>query len=284
MDQYRVFGNPIKQSRSPFIHQSFAQSTEQEIDYQSELIALDEFAPRIKQFAEQKGKGANITVPFKEQALTLCDQLSDRARLAGAVNTLSFIDGEILGDNTDGLGLVQDLLRNNVVLKNSKILLLGAGGAAKGVILPLLEQQPNTIVIANRTVSKAEDLCRQFNKYIDKHSDKNEEKLTACGFENLVDSDFDIIINATSASLSGNIPPIPEHLIKVSTICYDMVYGKELTPFLNWANKQGSEKIIDGLGMLVGQAAESFFIWRGLKPEIEPVITSLRASLAAELI
>lgn len=281
MDQYRVFGNPIKQSRSPFIHQSFAQSTEQALDYQSELVALDVFEQRIKQFSTQKGKGANITVPFKEQALALCDQLSERARLAGAVNTLSFIDGKILGDNTDGLGLVQDLLRNKILLKSSKILLLGAGGAAKGVILPLLEQQPESLVIANRTVSKAEDLCRQFSA--SESLAANKEKLSACGFDDLTDHSFDIIINATSASLSGNVPPIPAQLITADTACYDMVYGKELAPFLNWAKKQGSDKVIDGLGMLVGQAAESFAIWRGVKPEVEPVITSLRISLAAEL-
>ena len=275
MDQYRVFGNPIKQSRSPFIHQSFAESTKQVLNYQSELIAIENFAKRIKEFAAELGKGANITVPFKEQALALCDQLSERARLAGAVNTLSFIDGKILGDNTDGLGLVQDLLRNKVVFNNRRILLLGAGGAAKGVVLPLLEQQPQCIVIANRTVSKAEKLCQQF-------SVKNKGKLTACGFEAVADHEFDIIINATSASLTGNVPPISAQLIKADVVCYDMVYGKELTPFLNWAKQQGSEHIIDGLGMLVGHAAESFFLWRGVKPEVESVINSLRKSLSAE--
>jgi len=276
MDQYRVFGNPIKQSRSPFIHQSFAKSTEQELEYQSELVELDSFEQRIKQFSAQKGKGANVTVPFKEQALALCDQLSEQAKLAGAVNTLSFIDGKIIGDNTDGLGLVQDLLRNKVVLKGSKILLLGAGGAAKGVILPLLEQQPDSIVIANRTVSKAQELCLKFS------AGEKKEKLTACSFDSLIDNHFDIIINATSASLSGNVPPIPPQLINADVICYDMVYCKELTPFLSWAKQQGSEHTIDGLGMLVGQAAESFAIWRGVKPEVEPVIDNLRKSLAAE--
>ena len=177
MDQYRVFGNPIKQSRSPFIHQFFAKATDQQLNYQSELVALDGFDEKIKRFMSEQGKGANITVPFKEQALAICDQLSERARLAGAVNTLSFIDGQILGDNTDGLGLVQDLQRNNVKLKNSRILLLGAGGAAKGVILPLLERHPQMIVVANRTVSKAESICKQFNV------NKNNSKLTACSFD-----------------------------------------------------------------------------------------------------
>jgi len=276
MDKYRVFGNPIKQSRSPLIHQSFAKSTQQQLSYQSELVAIDGFNKKIEQFVNEQGKGANITVPFKEQALAVCDHLSERARLAGAVNTLSFVEGKILGDNTDGLGLVQDLIRNEVNLKNSKILLLGAGGAAKGVVLPLLEQQPEIIVIANRTISKAEDLCEQFT------TDKKETKLTACGFEDVENNNFDLIINATSASLSGNVPPIPEKLIRPDVVCYDMVYGKELTPFLHWAKNKGSEHVIDGLGMLVGQAAESFAIWRGVKPEVESVITHLRKSLAAE--
>tara|TARA_B110001469_G_scaffold64299_1_gene61548 strand:+ start:8451 stop:9278 length:828 start_codon:yes stop_codon:yes gene_type:complete len=275
MDQYRVYGNPIKQSRSPFIHQYFAKETEQQLNYQSELVAVDGFDKKIRKFISEQGKGANITIPFKEQALAICDQLSERARLAGAVNTLSFIDGQILGDNTDGLGLVQDLQRNNVKLKNSRILLLGAGGAAKGVILPLLECHPQMIVVANRTVSKAESICKQFNV------DKNNSKLTACGFDDVV-NDFDIIINATSASLSGQVPSIPAQIISADVVCYDMVYGRELTPFLMWAKEQGSEHLIDGLGMLVGQAAESFAIWREVKPEVESVIASLRKSLAGE--
>ncbi|MFT5520546.1 MAG: shikimate dehydrogenase [Enterobacterales bacterium] len=275
MDQYRVYGNPIKQSRSPFIHQYFAKETEQQLNYQSELVAVDGFDKKIRKFISEQGKGANITVPFKEQALAICDQLSERARLAGAVNTLSFIDGQILGDNTDGLGLVQDLQRNNVKLKNSRILLLGAGGAAKGVILPLLECHPQMIVVANRTVSKAESICKQFNV------DKNNSKLTACGFDDVV-NDFDIIINATSASLSGQVPSIPAQIISTDVVCYDMVYGRELTPFLMWAKEQGSDHLIDGLGMLVGQAAESFAIWREVKPEVESVIASLRKSLAGE--
>ncbi|MFT5757941.1 MAG: shikimate dehydrogenase [Alteromonadaceae bacterium] len=269
MDQYRVFGNPIKQSRSPYIHQTFAQSTAQELSYQSEFVELDAFSETIHQFVKNGGKGANITVPFKEQALHLCDQLSDRARLAGAVNTLSFVDGKILGDNTDGLGLVQDLLRHKITLKNCKILLLGAGGAAKGVILPLLEQQPAVVVIANRTSSKAQSLCLHFNN----------DKLVACGFDDINQNDFDLIINATSASLRGNVPAISKKLIKVKTICYDMVYGRELTPFLVWAKDLGAKQLIDGLGMLVGQAAESFFLWRTVRPAVDPVIDSLRCSL-----
>jgi shikimate dehydrogenase len=265
MDQYRVFGNPIKQSRSPIIHQSFAEQTQQQLNYQSEYVEIDQFEKTVKNFIKNGGKGANITVPFKEHALTICDQLTERAKLAGAVNTLSFVDGEILGDNTDGQGLVQDLLNNNMQLKNSRILLLGAGGAAKGVILPLLAQLPRTIVIANRTIAKAESLINNFNN----------NKLSALGFSELGDAKFDLIINATSASLSGNIPPIAKELV-ANTYCYDMVYSKELTPFLQWAKDNGATKVSDGLGMLVGQAAESFRIWRDVQPEVTSVLQKLR--------
>jgi len=272
MDQYRVFGNPIKQSRSPFIHQSFAQTTKQAISYETSLVELGSFSIAVSEFIGQGGKGANVTVPFKEEALELADELSDRARLAGAVNTLSFSNGKIYGDNTDGEGLVQDLLRNNVQLENSRILLLGAGGAARGVILPLLAKNPNSIVIANRTVSKAENLVVQFNN----------SKLSASGFEQASDQVYDIIINATSASLTGTLPAITASTVTKNTVCYDMVYGKDLTPFLVWATEQGATKVIDGLGMLVSQAAESFTIWRGVKPEIEVVIEQLKKALAQE--
>ena len=272
MDNYRVFGNPIKQSQSPFIHQQFALSTNQQLDYQAQLVEFDQFVSTVKTFISQGGRGANITVPFKEQALELADRLTERAKLAGAVNTLSFIDGKIYGDNTDGLGLVQDLLRHQVSLKQARILLLGAGGAAKGVILPLLEQQPKEIVIANRTVSKAEQLCQQFSAL-------GHSNLSACGFKDVNEQVFDVIINATSASLSGNIPSIPNTCIDANTVCYDMVYASELTPFLLWAKEQGTENLIDGLGMLVGQAAESFSIWRGVKPQVEPVLEKLRTQM-----
>jgi len=280
MDKYCVFGNPIKHSRSPFIHQSFAKTTQQTLHYDTCLVELNGFIEAVNDFIAKEGKGANVTVPFKEQALTLADKLTERARLAGAVNTLTFKEGEIYGDNTDGEGLVQDLLRNTVQLKGSRILLLGAGGAAKGVVLPLLAQNPKSITIANRTISKAEKIIEQFSN--DKNPDKNNGKLTACGFEHVAEQEFDVIINATSASLSGNIPAISASIINSNTVCYDMVYGKSLTPFLAWAKREGAIRIIDGLGMLVGQAAESFDIWRGIKPSVDPVINELRASLNAE--
>lgn len=268
-DQYRVFGNPIEHSRSPDIHHIFAEKSQQNIDYQKQLVDIEDFSNAISSFIHQGGKGANVTVPFKEQALIIADELTERASLAGAVNTLSFREGKIFGDNTDGEGLVQDLIANNVILKQSRILLLGAGGAARGVLLPLLAQTPQSIVVANRTVSKAEILCQHF-------ADK---RLSACGFQDLEQQHFDVIINATSASLSGSLPPIPISLISQAVVCYDMVYGKDLTPFLRWAKENGAIKVIDGLGMLVGQAAVSFEVWRGVAPEVQPVIDTLRASL-----
>ncbi|WP_281559018.1 shikimate dehydrogenase [Thalassomonas sp. RHCl1] len=269
MDQYRVFGNPIKHSRSPYIHQAFAKETAQELTYQTQLIELDAFEQDIKAFARAGGKGGNVTVPFKEQALALCDQVSKRAALAGAVNTLSFSDGQILGDNTDGVGLVKDLLANKVPLNNSRILLIGAGGAAKGVVLPLLEQQPQQLVIANRTLSKAEQICQLVS----------DSRLTCCTFEQTNNYDFDVIINATSASLDGHLPAVPETVIAGAEVCYDMVYAKQLTPFLLWAKEAGANKVIDGLGMLVAQAAESFNIWRGVMPSTDEVLQKLRADL-----
>jgi len=272
LDQYCVFGNPIAHSRSPFIHHAFAEQTSQNIDYQKRFVALDNFSKAVTEFINQEGKGANITVPFKEEALVLADELSERAALAGAVNTLTFKNGKIYGDNTDGEGLVQDLIRNKVTLAKSRILLLGAGGAAKGVLLPLLSQAPQSIAIANRTVSKAEGLCQHFN----------DERIYACSFKEVADKEFDLIINATSASLAGDLPAISHTVINNDVTCYDMVYAKDKTPFLKWAKKHGAASTIDGLGMLVGQAAVSFSIWRGVSPETLPVIDELRASFEKE--
>ncbi len=266
MDQYLVYGNPIKQSRSPFIHQAFAQSTEQNISYQSQLVALDGFAEEVQRFIKQGGKGANVTAPFKEQAMQLCDHLTKRAELAGAVNTLTFIDGEIFGDTTDGDGLVNDLLANQVVLKNQRILLIGAGGAAKGVVLPLLEQEPKQLIIANRTLSKAQAIIEQYPNY----------PISCCSFDQVIDYDFDVIINATSAGLNGQALPISAEVIKPNVTCYDMTYSKELTSFLKVAQQRQAKKLIDGLGMLVGQAAVSFEIWRKVKPDTQAVLTRLR--------
>jgi shikimate dehydrogenase len=272
MDQYCVFGNPIEQSRSPFIHQEFAKQMQQTITYHKQYVELDNFPQAVNHFMSIGGKGANVTVPFKEQALQLCDQLSVAAKKAGAVNTLTFINGKIIGDNTDGLGLVQDLFRNQLTLQGSRILLLGAGGAAKGVLLPLLNENPTAIVIANRTINKAKQLCYQYN----------DERLHAYGFNEIPQQSFDLIINATSASLRGKYPVIPPQLIQANTVCYDMVYSKQLTPFLQWAKANGSETVVDGVGMLVAQAAASFNIWRHCLPQTAAVINKLKKSLMEE--
>ena len=270
MDQYRVFGNPIAQSKSPQIHQWFAQQTDQVLNYQSQLVELTEFEQALAQFAQAGGKGLNITVPFKEQAFAACHQLSDYARLAGAVNTITCIDGKYIGDNTDGIGLVADLLNQQVSLKDKSILLLGAGGAAKGVVLPLLQQQPKSLTIANRTVSKAQAIADSVDSYTN---------IDVCGFDQLAQS-YDIIINATSAGLSQTALPVDDVIFSDTSVCYDMIYGAELTPFLQQAEQGGAKILIDGLGMLVEQAAESFNIWRGVKPDAQLVKQHLKQLLS----
>lgn len=269
MDQYLVYGNPIKQSKSPTIHMTFAQECQQNMNYERQLAEINSFENEVKSFIQRGGKGANVTAPFKEQAMAMCDELTEHAKFSGAVNTLTFKNGKIYGDTTDGVGLVADLLAHNICLENSRILLLGAGGASKGVVLPLLNQKPLSLTIANRTVSKAEDIVKQYV----------EQPITACSFDEASDQQFDIIINATSAGLSGNGLPISESLITTETVCYDMTYGKTLTPFLQKATELNAKMIIDGLGMLVGQAAESFYIWRGVRPSKESLLTALRCEL-----
>ncbi|MDG1733373.1 MAG: shikimate dehydrogenase [Thalassotalea sp.] len=272
MDQYLVLGNPIAQSRSPSIHTLFSQQTAQNIEYGKQLVELDNFNNHIHELIAQGIKGVNVTMPFKEQALAISTQLSARAELAGAVNTLSFIDGDIVGDNTDGVGLVNDLKSQHVELQGKRILLLGAGGAARGVLLPLLAENPQLLCIANRTVSKAELLVTKVN----------DARMQAISFTQTQAFVFDIIINATSTSLSAEIPPIDSKCISANTVCYDMVYSKERTSFLTWCATQGAKQVIDGLGMLVGQAAESFYIWRGVMPKIAPVLKTLRVELAKD--
>ncbi|MGB1200026.1 MAG: shikimate dehydrogenase [Cognaticolwellia aestuarii] len=271
MDQYRVFGNPIAQSKSPFIHQSFAEQTQQNLNYQSQLAQVNDFKQAVRALIANNGKGANVTAPFKEQAYELADQLSERALKAGAVNTLTFKDGKILGDTTDGIGLVADLYRHEVILKDKTILLLGAGGAAKGVVSSLLQESPLQLIIANRTVNKAQAIGQQYPA----------GQVQAISFEELTEVKADIIINATSAGLSGSKLPISNAIFQHCQVCYDMVYGKSLTPFLQLAGEQGVEQVIDGLGMLVEQAAESFAIWRGVRPETKAVYNALREQLAS---
>ncbi|MFT5234715.1 MAG: shikimate dehydrogenase [Shewanella sp.] len=271
-DRYAVFGNPIAHSKSPLIHGIFADETEQLLEYEAILAPKESFEACLKQFWSENGKGANVTVPFKERAFNLCDELSDEARLAGAVNTLTLLDsGKVRGDNTDGLGLVADLARNITSLRGKRVLLLGAGGAARGSVLPLLKAGLR-VYIHNRTQEKAQTLAEIFTPYGDVRSLSASELLTP----------FDIIINSTSSSLSGDMPQIPTLVVGLNTTCYDMMYSKEITSFNRWALEHGASQAIDGLGMLVGQAAKSFELWRGVTPAVNTTINVLREKLAKE--
>lgn len=278
-DEYAVMGNPISHSKSPLIHSAFAKQTRQSIRYRTIQVDPGGFEQAVGNFFASGGKGLNITVPFKQEAWKLADSLSQRASLAGAVNTLKpEPDKKLFGDNTDGIGLVRDLKNNlGVSLESKKILLLGAGGAARGVLSPLLDEKPQQLVIANRTSSRARDLAEQFQKQV-----KSAESLQGIGFDELDNHSFDIIINATAASLNDELPPIPDSSVANAEMVYDMMYGKQPTGFMLWAQQQGAAKTSDGLGMLVEQAAESFFIWREVKPETRPVINSIRESLFRE--
>jgi shikimate dehydrogenase len=271
IDRYCVFGNPIAHSKSPLIHRMFAAQTGEALSYEALLAPLDDFSAFARAFFRE-GLGANVTVPFKEEAFRLADMLSARAARAGAVNTLKKQDdGRLLGDNTDGAGLVRDLTVNaGLELRGRHILLLGAGGAARGVLEPLLAEQPAELVIANRTVEKAEELARLFADL---------GPVLASGFD-WIDAPVDLIINATSASLAGALPPISPSLSRRGhTVCYDMMYAKEPTAFNRWAASHGAARTLDGLGMLVEQAAEAFCLWRGVRPDSAPVLAELRRLL-----
>jgi shikimate dehydrogenase len=266
-DVYAVFGNPIAHSKSPLIHAEFARQTGQDMVYSARLAPLGGFRDAVLAFQAEGGRGANVTVPFKEQAFALATRRSARADLAGAVNTLGFESDGIFGDNTDGAGLVRDLTGNlGIDLAGGRILLMGAGGAARGVILPLLEQGPARLFIVNRTADKAVALARNFPH--------GEGVLAAGGYDALSGS-FDVVINATAASLAGDLPPLPDDVFAQGALAYDMMYGKD-TPFLAFARDHGAGTA-DGLGMLVEQAAESFFLWRHVRPETGSVIRMLRA-------
>lgn len=277
MDKYLVVGNPIEHSKSPVIHAEFARQTQQEMSYDKCLVALDGFEEALQHFRENGVKGLNVTVPFKEEAFNAATELSARAKFAGAVNTLTFgPEGELIGDNTDGVGLVTDITANHQGnLKGKRILVIGAGGAVRGVLGSLIDAEPESIVIANRTVAKAEQLAELFNQYESEITASKTAKISASGFDSLPQQPFDWIINGTAASLSGEIPPIPAACLSSITYCYDMMYSKEATAFNAWAEQQGVAACYDGLGMLVEQAAEAFFIWRGVRPNTHPVLEML---------
>lgn len=273
--RYAVMGNPINHSKSPQIHTTFAQQTGQNIEYTAIHVDVGGFNQAVSHFQAHGGKGLNVTVPFKLDAWKLSDSLSSRAERAGAVNTLILNqDSSIHGDNTDGIGLVNDIMDHlSWPLAQQRVLILGAGGASRGVIGPIIDKKPASLFIANRTASKAIELAGLFS---DMYSSVN---IDAGGYETLTGQQFDVIINATAASLQGEVPPLPDNLLASPGYCYDMMYADKQTAFMLWAEQYGAENISDGLGMLVGQAAESFYIWRNVKPEVGKVIQSIRHSI-----
>jgi len=271
IDQYRVFGNPIHHSKSPNIHKAFAHATKQQINYQAQLVAENKFEHTVKAFFADGGKGLNITVPFKQRAFAMAQVLSPAAENAEAANTLYLNEqGQLVADNTDGMGLVRDITHNlSGELKAKRILVLGAGGAVRGVLQPILAQLPRQVVIANRTFSKAQTLAALVASLGD---------IEAVPIE-LLKGPFDWIINGTSASLAGDLPTLPKGLLTNSSRCYDMMYSAQTTIFNAWALKQGAAHANDGLGMLVEQAAQSFNLWRGIMPPTAQVLSTLRSEL-----
>jgi shikimate dehydrogenase len=272
IDRYGVMGYPISHSRSPVIHKLFALQTNQPLQYELLQVSPEKLETAIRQFQRTGGKGLNITVPHKSEVVRLVDHMSERAATAGAANTLSFQGNEIHGDNTDGVGLLRDLAVNlGVALKGSKILILGAGGATRGIVGPLLEMRPESLQIANRSLGKAKGLAEHFSE---------SGPVTACRFEEVpVIKPYDLIINATSAGLKGEAPPYPAAAISKNTFCYDLSYGLKPTPFSVWARESGAAQSVMGWGMLVEQAAESFSIWRGVRPETAPVLKHMNVSI-----
>ena len=269
-DQYAVFGHPINHSKSPRIHTLFAQQTQQNLTYCAQDVPAASFDTAITDFFSQGGKGLNCTVPLKELAWQRADTLTERAQFSKAVNTLVLQkEGTLLGDNTDGVGLVTDLsINHSIPLLNSRILILGAGGASRGIIGPLMEKSPANIIIANRTVEKAINLSNEFSQL---------GEIIGCSYDAIKNNKFDLILNATSASLTGELPPLADNILAKNGHCYDLAYGNQPTAFVKWGQAHHAEKSLDGLGMLVEQAAEAFFIWRGVRPETAKIITLLNA-------
>lgn len=281
-DRYAVIGHPIAHSQSPCIHNLFARRTGQDMSYEAILAPLDGFAAAVRAFISAGGRGANVTLPFKEEACRLAQRLSVRAQAAGAANTLVFDEDGILADNTDGVGLVRDICHNlGARIAGQRVLLLGAGGAARGAILPLLLEQPALFLIANRTAQKARRLADEFNSATTRAltelaAGNAAVQLQGCGLSELAGRRFDIVINATSAGLSGQLPEIPGGVFASGCLAYEMVYGRH-TPFMTHAYSEGA-LVSDGLGMLVEQAAEAFQLWRGVRPETTSVLKELRAT------
>ena len=271
-DRYAVVGNPIAHSRSPFIHRRFAAETGERVEYHALLVEPGGFRAAVERFRTGGGCGLNVTLPFKEEAFVLSDRRSGRAERAGAVNTLWFDGGAVCGDNTDGVGLVRDLTRNLAVgVERRSVLLLGAGGAARGAVGPLLDEGPERLVVANRTMGRAAELARRF---------EGQGPVSAAALDALPAGGFDVVVNATAASLAGGLPHLPRGVLRAGGVAYDMAYAARPTPFVEWGAGEGAAVAADGLGMLVEQAAEAFRIWRGREPRTPPVIEALRARLA----
>lgn len=267
-DQYAVMGHPIAHSQSPRIHTLFAAQTGECLEYRALLVAPGEFATAAKAFRAAGGKGLNVTLPFKQDAWVFADQLSARAERAGAVNCLKFGPAGAYGDNTDGLGLLRDLRHQGFTLPGRRILVLGAGGGVRGILQPLLMERPARLVIANRTPGKAAELALRFGDL---------GVVSGCGFADLAGWQFDLIIHATAAGLSDATPLVPDAILAADGWCYDLMYGQEPTAFMRWGQAQGAAKTLDGLGMLVEQAAEAFALWRGVWPDTAPVLQALRS-------
>lgn len=271
-DLYAVMGNPIAHSKSPQIHAAFAAQTRQTMNYEARLVAEEGFKEALSDFFHSGGCGLNITLPFKQQACELAEVRSPRVELAGAANTLWRDDqGRLAADNTDGAGMVRDILHNHAGrIEGRRVLVLGAGGAVRGVLQPLLEQRPESLTIANRTAQRAEALAHDFATLGNLHGG---------GWDAVAGDQYDLVINGTSASLQGEVPPLPENLLARGAWCYDMMYTSGQTAFNQWALKHGAQKVMDGLGMLVEQAAESFLIWRGVRPQTTEIQADIRRLL-----
>ena len=281
-ERYAVFGNPVAHSKSPQIHAEFARQTGQDITYTAILAPLDGFRVALRDFAARGGKGANVTLPFKVEAHALANRVTPRAQSARAANTLVFHEREIEADNTDGAGLVTDLQINLAYpVQAKRVLLMGAGGAARGVMLPLLSELPGCLTIANRTLARAQSLQTEFAAIAAQGGAQMRAiGLRACDYAALTGSEFDLVINATSSSLARELPTLPDGVFAPGALAYDMMYGSGLTPFLDFAMAKGAAQTADGLGMLVEQAAESFFLWRRVRPDTRPVLARLRSAAA----
>lgn len=271
IDRYAVMGYPVAHSRSPVIHRLFAVQTGQNLHYELLEVEPKQLESAIKQFARTGGKGLNVTLPHKSEVTRFVDEMSERASTAGAINTLVFKEKEIYGDNTDGVGLIRDLTANlEIDLEGANILILGAGGSTRGIVAPLLDEKPGAIVIANRTADKATALAEYFS---------SQGPVSAISFKNIrTPPDFDLIINATSAGVKGEALPYPESAISKYTVCYDLSYSMRMTPFSKWAREHGAAKSYMGWGMLVEQAAESFYLWRGVRPDTAAVLKQVSVS------